>query len=398
MSHNSVRTQTIRGGDPVRYIALDVHQRYCEGAELAGGKLRRFRFPNTHADWARVASELTPDTRVVLEATGNAYWVYDMISQCAGEVLLANPLRTRAIAEARIKTDKVDAEILVRLLAADFIPAVWVPDREQRQLRTLLGYRGKLVRLRTALKNSVHAVLSRNGYRPPVSDLFGKRGRRFLAELTLPKTEEIILESCLKLIDELDREVAALEGEVYQRAKRIPEVKLLLRVPGLDVISIITILAEIGDISRFRSPKKICSYAGLVPRVHSSGKTHYTGHITKAGRSTLRWILVQAAHRAVKVPGPLRDFYLRLKAKKGAKVAIVAVARKLLVLIWALLTRKEEYREPSRRYEAKVRKMERLARAYPVARTSETEAALVKLLAEDSPSPSTALPRACGFS
>ena len=135
----------------MRYVALDVHQRYCEGAELVGGKLRRFRFANSHGDWARLASELTPDTRVVLEATGNAYWVYDMISQCAGEVLLANPLRTRAIAEARIKTDKVDAEILVRLLAADFIPAVWVPDREQRQLRILLGYRTRLVRLRTAL-------------------------------------------------------------------------------------------------------------------------------------------------------------------------------------------------------------------------------------------------------
>lgn len=382
----------------MRYVALDVHQRYCEGAELACGKLGRFRFPNTHGDWARLASKLTQDTRVVLEATGNAYWAYDMISRCAGEVLLANPLRTRAIAEARIKTDKVDAEILVRLLAADFIPPVWVPDREQRQLRTLLGYRTRLVRLRTALKNSVHAVLSRNGYRPPVSDLFGKRGRRFLAELMLPKTEEIILGSCLKLIDELDREVAALEGDVYERAKHIPEVKLLMRVPGLDVISIMTILAEIGDSSRFRSPKKICSYAGLVPRVHCSGKTHYTGHITKAGRSTLRWILVQVAHRAVKVPGPLRQFYLRLKAKKGAKVAIVEAARKLLALIWTLLTRKEEYREPSRCYEAKVRKMERLARAYPVARTSEWEASLVKLLADDSPSPSTAPPRACGFS
>jgi len=215
-----------------------------------------------------------------------------------------------------------------------------------------------------------------------VSDLFGKKGRRFLAELVLPKAEEIILGSCLKLIDELDREVAALEGEIYERAKQIPDVKLLLRLPGLDVISIMTILAEIGDISRFRSPKKICSYAGLATRVHSSGKTHYTGHITKAGRSTLRWILVQVAHRAVKVPGPLREFYLRLKAKKGARVAIVAVARKLLVLIWTLLTRKQEYREPSRRYEAKVRKMERLAQAYPVARTNETDAALVKMLAE----------------
>ncbi|MBC7336204.1 MAG: IS110 family transposase, partial [Clostridia bacterium] len=225
-----------------------------------------------------------------------------------------------------------------------------------------------------------------------------QEGQRFLAELVLPKTEEIILGSCLKLIDELGREVAALEGEVYERAKRIPEVKLLLRVPGLDVISIMTILAEIGDISRFRSPKKICSYAGLVPRVHWSGKTRYTGHITKAGRGTLRWSLVQVAHRAVKVPGPLQDFYLRLKAKKGAKVAIVAVARKLLVLIWTLLTRKEDCREPARCYEAKVRKMERLARAYPVAKTSEMGATLVKLLAGDSSLPSTALPRACGSS
>ncbi|MEW6047925.1 MAG: transposase, partial [Bacillota bacterium] len=122
--------------------------------------------------------------------------------------------------------------------------------------------------------------------RPPVSNLFGKKGRRFLAELVLPKTEEIILGSCLELIDELDREVAALEGEIYEGAKQMPKVKLLLPVPRLDVISIMTILAEIGDIWRFRSPEKIFSYAGLVPRVHSSGKTRYTGHITKAGRST----------------------------------------------------------------------------------------------------------------
>jgi len=384
----------------MRYIALDVHQRYCEGAELlANGKIRRFRIPTTRECLEQFANQLGPDVRLVMEATGNALWIYDLISPHVEKILLANPLRTRAIAEARIKTDRLDAEILVRLLAADFIPEVWVPSPEQRQVRALLEYRTRLVQLRTRLKNIVHAVLVRNGISSPVSDLFGRRGREFLGSLVLPEGEAIILQSALNSIDVLDKELQALEGELCVRARTMPEVKLLLDVPGLDVVSIMTILAEIGDIRRFSSPKKLAGYAGLVPRVHASGKQRYTGHITKEGRSVLRWILVQAAHRAVQAPGPLQAFFARLRGKKGYQVAIIAAARKLLTLIWTLLTRGEPYRAADlRKTQAKERRMERRAAPYPVAQVVTLARKVEQLLTKEATDPVVEVRGACAFS
>lgn len=384
----------------MRYIALDVHQRYCEGAELLeSGKIRHFRIPTTREGLEQFASQLGPDVRLVMEATGNALWIYDLISPHVGKVLLANPLRTRAIAEARIKTDKLDAEVFVRLLAANFIPEVWVPSPQQRQLRVLLEYRTRLVQLRTSLKNMVHAVLARNGISSPVSDLFGRRGRQFLSSLTLPEGEMIILQSALNSIDTLCKELEALEGEFCLQAKARPEVKLLLDVPGLDVVSIMTILAEVGDIRRFSSPKKLASYAGLVPRVHASGKYYYTGHITKEGRSVLRWILIQLTHKAVQVPGPIQAFFVRLRAKKGYKVAIVAAARKLLTLIWTLLTRGERYREAeSRRTRVKERRMEQRAAPYPVMQAAVLTRKVEKLLAEGMAQTQRVIEGACAFS
>jgi len=233
----------------------------------------------------------------------------------------------------------------------------------------------------------------------PASDLFGRKGRRFLESLTLPQGETIILQSALGLIDALDKELKALEGELCARAKTIPEVQLLLGIPGLDVVSIMTILHDVGDIKRFSSPKKLASYAGLVPRVYASGKRHYTGHITRAGRSTLRWILVQAAHGAVRVPGPLQAFFSRLRTRKGYKVAIVAVARKLLTLIWILLTRGEPYRAAdSLRMQAKKRRMERRAVPYLAAQASDLASRGRCLALDVLMLPLGAEERACAFS
>ncbi|MGB9868307.1 MAG: IS110 family transposase [Bacillota bacterium] len=384
----------------MRYIALDVHHRYCEGSELlASGKIKHFRVHTTREGLEQFASQLGPDVHLVMEATGNALWIHDLISPHVGKVLLANPLRTRAIAEARIKTDKLDAEVLVRLLAADFIPEVWVPSPQQRRLRALLEYRTSLVQLRTSLKNMVHAVLVRNGISSPVSDLFGRRGRQFLSSLILPEGEAIVLQSALNSIDTLDKELQALEGELCVQAKARPEVKLLLSVPGLDVVSIMTILAEIGDIQRFSSPKKLASYAGLVPRVYASGKQYYTGHITKEGRSVLRWVLIQVTHRAVQVPGPIQAFFVRLRAKKGYKVAIVAAARKLLTLIWTLLTRGEPYRDADfRRTQLKERRMQRRAIPYPAVQTAVLTRKLEQLLVEETIRPMGEAEGACVLS
>ncbi|OKP84905.1 hypothetical protein A3844_18335 [Paenibacillus helianthi] len=362
----------------MRFIGLDVHQKYAEGCEIGTDKKkRRFRIANTREAWEEFGQTLDPNTRIVLEATSNAFWIHDILSEYPGQVVVANPLKTRAIAEARVKTVALDAQILAQLLAADFIPESWVPSKDEYQLRVLLHHRIRLAKIRTMLKNKIHAALIRSGIQSPWSDLFGKGGRKFLEKVMLPTTEQIIVCSSLRMLDSVQKEMAALEADLHARAKENPSVHLLMGIPGISVLSALTILAEVGDISRFSSPKKLASYSGLVPSVHQSGKTYYTGNITKEGRSTLRWILVQCAQRAVQSPGKLRLFYLALKEKKGHKVAIVATARKLLHVIWAVLSRKEEYRDLRRDLlERKLKRMEKNANEYAMPELSEVVEAL----------------------
>ena len=352
----------------MRFIGLDVHQKYAEGCEIGPDKKkRRFRIANTRESWEEFAQTLDSETRVVMEATSNAYWIYDILSDYPAQVVIANPLKTRAIAEARVKTDALDAQILAQLLAADFIPESWVPNKDEYQLRVLLNHRIRLAKIRTMLKNKVHAALIRNGIQSPWSDLFGKHGRKYLESISLPAMEQIVVSSCLKLLDFVQQEIAALEADLFARAKENANVPLLMGIPGISVLSALTILAEIGDISRFPSPKKLACYAGLVPSVHQSGKTRYTGNITKEGRTTLRWILVQCAQRAIQSEGKLRTFYLGLKGKKGHKIAIVATARKLLHVIWAVLVRQEEYRDLRKDLlDRKLKKMQKQAMRYEV--------------------------------
>jgi transposase len=352
----------------MRFIGLDVHQKYAEGCEIGPNKQkRRFRIANTREAWEEFAKTLDPNTRIVMEATSNAFWIHDILSGYPGQVVIANPLKTRAIAEARVKTDALDAQILAQLLAADFIPESWIPNKDEYQLRVLLHHRIRLAKIRTMLKNKIHAALIRNGIQSPWSDLFGKNGRKFLESISLPETEQIVVCSSLKLLDTVQKEMVALEADLSARAKENPNVKLLMGIPGISILSALTILAEIGQISRFSSPKKLACYAGLVPSVHQSGKTRYTGNITKVGRSTLRWILVQCAQRAIQSKGKLRSFYLGLKEKKGHKIAIVATARKLLHVVWAVLIRQEEYRDLRKDLlERKLKTLTKKAQAYVV--------------------------------
>lgn len=353
----------------MRYFGLDVHKSYCEGAELLpDNTIRRFRFPNEKKEWKRFAKGLDGNCKVALEATGNASMIYDILTGHGAQVVVVNPMRTRAIAEARIKTDKLDAEILVRLLAADFVCACWVASKEERELRTLLHHRAALKKQVVSIKNRTHAVLARHAITVPVSDLFGVKGRQFLRELEeLPEVEKIVLTSSLKVLEAIEAEIEAIEKELNLRAIALPGVEILLGIPGIDVLAALTILAEIGDIKRFASAKKLACFSGLVPSVHQSGKTRYTGHITKAGRSMLRWILIQVTQKAVIQPGALQDFYLRLKKRKGHKIAIVAAARKLLTIIWSMLTKNMEYRylrEDLRR--RKIHRMHKRALPYKV--------------------------------
>ncbi len=196
---------------------------------------------------------------------------YGILTAHGAQVVVVNPIKTRAIAEARIKTDKVDAEILARLLAADFVCACWVASGEERELRTLLHHRAALKKQIVGVKNRIHAVLARNAIAIPTSDLFGVKGRQFLRELSeLPEAEKIILTSNLKILEAQEEETAAIEKELNHRAIGLPGVEILLGIPGIDVLAALTILAEIGDIKRFASAKKLASYTGLVPSVYQS--------------------------------------------------------------------------------------------------------------------------------
>lgn len=343
----------------VRTFGLDIHKQFAVTALLRPGSQppERFRFPATPEAIRAFASQLGPEDRVALESCTNAVAFYRLLCQHAGQVVVSNPLKTRVIAEAKVKTDKVDAEILARLLAADFLPAVWVPDPNTDALRHLIFHRHALVQQRTQAKNRIHAILHRNLISPEVTDLFGKAGRRWLAGIELPVEERTLLEADLRVVDFLDQEVAAGERDLARAAQQDPQILRLLTIPGISFTSAAALKAAIGDVKRFRTPQHLVSYFGLNPSVHQSGQSAYNGHISRRGRSHARSVCIEAAHVLVRAPGPFQAFFLRLRRRKPYNVAITAVARKLTVLVWHMLTKGEDYY-----YSPPARTREKLAR------------------------------------
>ncbi len=332
-----------------RVIGLDVSKHSAEVAILEPGSpsCRRQRFVASPAGIRAFADKLGPDDIVALESCTNAFAFYRLLCQHAGKVVISNPLKTRVIAEAKVKTDKVDAEILARLLAADFLPPVWVPDVFTDQLRHWVSHRQGLVTQRTQVKNRVHAILHRNLMTEEVSDLFGKAGRAFLDNVELPVTERNLLDADLRTIDFLKAEILAAEKALAEAIYKDEQILRLLTIPGIALTSAAGLRAAIGDIRRFRAPANLVSYFGLNPSVYQSGLKAYTGHISRRGRSHARTICVEAAHQLVRVPGPFHAFFLRLRRRKPYNVAITAAARKLVVLVWHMLTKNEDYRYTS---------------------------------------------------
>jgi len=328
----------------MRCIGLDVHRDFCEVAIAQDGKLRSAgRFSTDPDSVERWAGELQPDDLVTLEATGNALAIARLIEPFAG-VVLANPKAVKGATALRTKTDKIDARTLATLLAGGFLPEVWIVDEATRILRRRISGRAHLVKARTKVKNQVHAALIRNLKRPPVSDLFGVRGLAWLAEQELPDDERETVDACLRQIAFLDHEIADLETKLAQAVLISPDMRRLLTLPGVNSVTAAAFMAAVGDISRFPTPRHLVSYLGLNPRVHQSGSDKARhGRITKQGPSDARHVLVEAAWRAGRETGPLRAFCQRVAAKRGPNIATVAVARKLVVIAWHMLTRNEEY-------------------------------------------------------
>jgi transposase len=330
----------------MRTIGLDVHREFAEVAIIEGGVVRAGGRVETTPEALRLfAQSLAATDQVAIEATVNTFAIARLLEQHVGRVVISNPLRTRAIAEAKVKTDKVDARVLAELLAAGYLPGIWRPDEELQALRRLVARRAGIVRERTRLKNQVQAILHRNLLpRCPAADLFGKKGRAWLAEQPLPADEEIAVASALRRLDVAGAELALVERELALVGLRSEDVKRLLTIPGVDRTVALSLVAAIGEISRFRSSRQLVSYLGLDPKVRQSGNQPARhGRISKQGRAQARGMLVEAAWACAKTPGPLRAFHLRIRARRGEQVAAVATARKLAVLCWHLLSRGEDY-------------------------------------------------------
>jgi len=345
----------------MRFIALDVHRDFCEVAIAEGGRVRRAgRVETTPATLELFAQSLARDDQVVLEATGNALAIARIIEAHVGRVVLANPKAVKNATQSA-KTDKRDARTLAKLLAAGFLPEVWTPDERTRVLRRRISRRAQLVRQRTREKNQVHAILIRNlKGRSPAADLFGVAGRCWLAAQQLPVDEREMVEACLRGIDFLDAEVAAIDRALAELVLGSAELRRLLTLPGVNFVTACALLAAIGDARRFPSARQLVSYLGLDPRVRQSGSEPARhGRISKQGPGETRHVLVEAAWHAARTTGPLRAFHERIAARRGRNIATVAVARKLAVIAWHMLSRGEDYAfaRPSLTRE-KIRKLE----------------------------------------
>ena len=328
-----------------RAIGLDVHRDFCEVAIAQDGEVRSSgRVDTTPEQLELFAASLHPRDRVALEVSGSAWEVARILERHVARVVVVSPADT-GIRQARAKTDRLDARTLARLLAAGELDAVWSPDERCRVMRRRLSRREQLVRARSRAKNEIHAVLVRRLVgRPPASDLFGVKGRKWLAELSLPLEESETIEACMRHIEFLDSEVATVERQIASEALRSAEIRRLMTVPGVNVICAASFMAAVGEIRRFQNPRALAGYLGLDPRVYQSGSAPATGgHISKQGSASTRWALVEAAWSVVRQPGPLHAFYARIRARRGHGIAVVASARKLACLFWFLLTRGEDY-------------------------------------------------------
>jgi transposase len=294
---------------------------------------------------ARVGRHRQP-VRAAIESMTGARFVHDQLELAGWEVEIADAARVKGLAPLACKTDRIDAWVLAELSRRELVPAVWLPDPEVRAERERARFRLHLVRHRSSLKQRVHATLLTHGTPCPVSDLFGSRGRDLLQRLPLPEPWAGTVRASLRLLDELEQEIAACEAELRRLGAEHRYVPLLLTIPGIAWVLAYTIAAEIGDIERFRSPTKLSGYTGLCPRVYQSGDSDRRGPLSKQGPKYLRWALIEATTHARKHPA-YADRYqhtkTRLGKQRGPKVAQVDLARRLAEAIWHMLTRNQPF-------------------------------------------------------
>ncbi|WP_352648690.1 IS110 family transposase [Mesorhizobium sp. M0408] len=331
----------------MRIIGMDIHRVAAEVVSLLDGKIVKLgrvqMLRNKLEEFAR--KELTHDDHVVIEATGNAAAVAEVLSPYVDRIVIANPKQVHMIAHAKVKTDTIDATVLAKLYASGFLPEVWVPDPGTLALRRQVTRRTQLVRQRSRLKNLIQSILHAHLIPPcPHGNLVGISGRKWLTRQILPADERAAIERHLGLINQINEALTVVEADIAVHALQDPTIRRLMTLPGLDVTVAASVAAAIGDIRRFSDPQKLVAYLGLNPSVRQSGEgPAYHGRITKQGRGHARGMLVEAAWAAVRSPGPLRAFYKRIASRRGKHIAAVATARKLAMIIWHMLSKDTDY-------------------------------------------------------
>jgi transposase len=335
--------------EPIKLFAgLDMHTNSTTGTikDEQGNPVRVLEVETSKEGIKKLFARLQKRQMIaVFEASRNWPRYAGLIQPYCNKVIMAHPLRVRAIASAKIKTDTIDSNILSDLLRANLIPESYMPSLDIVELRETLRYRAGLSKMRGQLKTKAKNILSREGKKCEIDAVTGKRARLWLNNLELTDLNRNELDYTVSLIDNLTEEINKFDKKIKQFEYKYPEVDILKSVIGINTFSGLMILAEIGDISRFPSPDKLACYAGLVPSTYQSSQTQYNGRITKQGNAHLRWILGQCTHASIKSRKShrLKTFFLRINRKKGKQKAIVATSRKMLTTIWHLLNKNEYY-------------------------------------------------------
>jgi transposase len=333
-----------------RFVGLDVHRRYATVAAVDSHQqvvltARRIEFKDFDV-W--IGNHLRKTDVVTLEATSNAWHLYDKLVPLVASVVVANPMQIALIAKTLVKTDPRDALTLARLLAAGILPTVWVPPAEVRELRALGGHRSRLIKQRTQARNRLRAVLFAHNLFPPPGEAFGPANRGWWEGLELPASEKLRVRQDLSILDSLEPLIKEVEAELVRQSSLEPwaeQAAFLVQLPGIGVHNAMLLLAAIGDIRRFDAAHKLVGYAGLGARVHSSGEQDYGGRITKQGRRDLRATMVEAAWVAVGGHAYWKELFERLAVRLGKPKAIIAIARKMLPVVWHVLTKHVADRE-----------------------------------------------------
>jgi len=325
------------------YVGLDVHKEFCQASVLNenGNELLNERFDSTTEALDRFLDQFE-EAKFVLESTGIWEFIYEGIERRGFEVQLAHPLKVRAIAEASVKTDKIDARTLAKLLRLDMVPQSYIPSRDIRDLRQRVRQRAFLVQRCTSFKNRIHAELTRNGIRRPedIGTSFSKKHREWIRSLGIPT---IVVD--LDCLEAIEAKVASINVELFAEYLRRPEAQLIATVPGIGFYGALLIYAEIADVTRFATPEQLSAYAGLTPTVSQSASSVHYGGVSKEGSKHLRWILIESVHvhRRFAPTTALSIFSARIERKRGKQKATTAAARKLLHIIYWMLLRGEEY-------------------------------------------------------